>query len=201
MRDACAVPAARDVSLRWHDEKRASSGQKLFRELTRAGCAILLVGAARPAPLPAAGARHYKRRMTIRLDTVDAPTPEDREAVIAPLRDYNERMAGPAHTQPLAILLRDSNGQPVGGLWGRSGYDWLFVEYLAIPDSLRGHGFGAALMAEAERVAQARGCCGIWLDTFAFQARGFYEKLGFTVFGTLEDHPRGSRRFFLSKRF
>jgi GNAT superfamily N-acetyltransferase len=138
--------------------------------------------------------------MTIRLQVADAPTLEDREAVLAPLRAYNEAMAGPARAEPVAILLRDAEDRPVGGLWGRSGYDWMFVEYLAVPEALRGQRLGSALIAEAERIARARGCCGIWLDTFAFQARGFYEKLGFTVFGTLEDHPRGSRRFFLSKR-
>jgi GNAT superfamily N-acetyltransferase len=138
--------------------------------------------------------------MTIRLQIADAPTLEDREAVLAPLRAFNEAMAGPARADPVAILLRDAEDRPVGGLWGRSGYDWMFVEYLAVPEALRGQRLGSALIAEAERIAGARGCCGIWLDTFAFQARGFYEKLGFTVFGTLEDHPRGSRRFFLSKR-
>ena len=138
--------------------------------------------------------------MTIHLHIAEQPTLDDREAVLAPLRAYNERMAGPAHSEPLAILLRDEDGNSVGGLWGRSGYDWLFIEYLAVPEALRGQRMGSALIAEAERVARARGCCGVWLDTFAFQARGFYEKLGFSVFGTLEDHPRGSRRYFLSKR-
>jgi GNAT superfamily N-acetyltransferase len=56
-------------------------------------------------------------------------------------------------------------------------------------------------MARAEAWARQRNLAGMWLDTFAFQARPFYEKLGFTVFGTLEDHPRGSRRFFMQKRF
>ena len=138
--------------------------------------------------------------MTIHLHIAEQPTLDDREAVLAPLRAYNERMAGPAHSEPLAILLRDEDGNSVGGLWGRSGYDWLFIEYLPVPEALRGKRMGSALIAEAERVARARGCCGVWLDTFAFQARGFYEKLGFSVFGTLEDHPRGSRRYFLSKR-
>jgi len=137
--------------------------------------------------------------MTIRLQIPDVPTPEDREAVLAPLRAYNERQAGPAHAEPLAILLKDAEDRPVGGLWGRSSYGWLFVEYLAVPEELRGKQLGSALMKEAERIARERGCYGMWLDTFAFQARGFYEKLGFTVFGTLENHPRGSRRFFLSK--
>jgi len=55
-------------------------------------------------------------------------------------------------------------------------------------------------MDETEKIARASDCIGIWLDTYEFQARGFYEKIGFEVFGTLEDHPAGSQRFFLRKR-
>jgi ribosomal protein S18 acetylase RimI-like enzyme len=55
-------------------------------------------------------------------------------------------------------------------------------------------------MQEAEKIARDAGCLGLWLDTYEFQARGFYEKLGFKVFGTLEDHPKGSRCYFLQKR-
>jgi hypothetical protein len=55
-------------------------------------------------------------------------------------------------------------------------------------------------MRRAEAVAAARGCVGVWLDTFSFQARPFYERLGYSVFGTLEDNPRGGARFFMQKR-
>ncbi|MGC6728099.1 hypothetical protein ACP0GO_26835, partial [Escherichia coli] len=40
----------------------------------------------------------------------------------------------------------------------------------------------------------------MWLDTYSFQARGFYEKLGYTVFGTIDDFPPGHQRFFGRKR-
>jgi hypothetical protein len=56
-------------------------------------------------------------------------------------------------------------------------------------------------MAEAEVFARQRGLLGVWLDTFSFQARPFYEKLGFSVFGTLHDHPAGGARYFMQKRF
>ena len=51
----------------------------------------------------------------------------------------------------------------------------------------------------AEVVARRRGCHGIWLNTFAFRAKGFDEKLGFTVFGVLVDDAVGSGRFVRSK--
>ena len=69
-----------------------------------------------------------------------------------------------------------------------------------VPAAQRGSGLGRRLMAMAEKAARGEGCVGIWLDTFEFQAPGFYEKLGFTPFGELPDHPRGGRRLFLHKR-
>ncbi|NEX94238.1 GNAT family N-acetyltransferase [Caulobacter sp. 17J65-9] len=139
--------------------------------------------------------------MTVRLTVPDAPSPEDRAAVLAPLAAFNRRNGPPTEILPLAVLLTDEAGSTVGGLWGKTGYDWLFVELLAVPERLRGQDLGAALLAEAERLARARGCVGAWLDTYAFQARGFYEKQGYTAFGTLEGHPVGGARHFMSKRF
>ncbi len=137
--------------------------------------------------------------MPLRLSIPDTPSEADREAVLAPLRAYNISRAGDPRIRPVAILLNDEDGKAVGGLWGRLAYDWLFIELLAVPEQYRGQDHGTALMNEAERIARASGCTGIWLDTYEFQARGFYEKLGFEVFGTLDDHPAGQRRFFLRK--
>ena len=88
----------------------------------------------------------------------------------------------------------------VGGLWGSTAYGWLYVQLLAVPDELRGLGFGRRLMAEAEEEALRRGCCSAWLDTFEFQARGFYERLGYTCFATLPEYPKGYSRYFLQKQ-
>jgi GNAT superfamily N-acetyltransferase len=137
----------------------------------------------------------------MQLDVVDDPTADDRAAVLAPLREYNEAHGPVLEVRPMAILLRDESGNAVGGLWGRTAYDWLFVELLGVPNEMRGTGAGTALMRAAEAIAIERGCIGVWLDTFAFQARPFYEKLGYSVFGELRDHPRGSARYFLMKRF
>lgn len=138
--------------------------------------------------------------MTLRLTVPDEPTEADREAVGVPLRAYNLREGGDPRMRTVAVLLTDSQGKHVGGLWGKTVYDWLFVEWLAVPDDWRGQGHGTALMNEAERIARSHDCVGMFLDTFDFQARGFYEKLGFEVFGTLDDHPVGHCRYFMRRR-
>jgi ribosomal protein S18 acetylase RimI-like enzyme len=99
----------------------------------------------------------------------------------------------------LEIVLRQ-DGRIVAGLRGKTALRWLYVSALAVAPECRGSGYGRRLMAEAERIAIDRQCEGIWLDTFSFQAPGFYAKLGFERFGLIKDFPPGQSRHFLMKR-
>ena len=68
-----------------------------------------------------------------------------------------------------------------------------------VDERARGQGIGTQLLTAAEDLARSRGCIGASLDTFEYQARPFYEKLGYKLFGTLDGFPPGSRQFYLSK--
>jgi len=132
----------------------------------------------------------------------DQPTAADRAAVLQALIAFNDRTAGPSGAQPLAVLIQDpATSKTIGGLWGRTVYDWLFVELFVVPDRFRGHHLGSDVLTRAEDIARARGCIGVWLDTYEFQAPGFYAKQGYELFATIDDHPRGMRRYFFKKRF
>src|SRR5262245_39969273 len=122
-----------------------------------------------------------------------------RKAILDPLVEYNQAKTGRSDSRPLVIVVEGADGKVVGGLWGRTAYDWLFVELLFVPESLRGRGVGAELMLRAETEAISRGCRNAWLDTFEFQARPFYERLGYACFGELTDYPVGSERDFMRK--
>ena len=139
--------------------------------------------------------------MDIRIELSEMPTEDERSAVLAPLAAFNDANGYPADTAPLAVLLRDPCGEIVGGLWGKTGYGWLFIEFLSVPESLRGQDLGTKLMMSAEREARQRGCIGAWLTTFSFQAQGFYEKLGYSLLGQLDESPGANVRLFLRKRF
>ncbi len=140
------------------------------------------------------------RGMRAKIEVAAEPTSEDRDAIALPLREYNRRYGPPLTAKPVCILLKDETGASVGGLLGRIAYDWLFIEILAVPERLRGENHGAALVTEAEEIARRDGCLGVWLDTYEFQSRGFYERVGYRVFGALDDHPAGSTRFFMKKK-
>ena len=82
---------------------------------------------------------------------------------------------------------------------GQCAYEWLHIEAVVVPEDARGKGLGRALMQQAEAIAASHGCTGTWLGTLAFQARGFYEKLGYSLFGELENFPSGDSYFFMRK--
>ncbi len=114
---------------------------------------------------------------------------------------FNDAAAGPHNRRPLILSVRRAGeAEAAGGLVGRTRFGWLFVALLHLPADLRRQVLGVELLRRAEAEARARGCVGVHLDTYSFQARGFYEKQGYAVFGALPDCPPGHARFFLSKR-
>ncbi len=134
------------------------------------------------------------------LVVTENPTPEDRLAIRSRLVTWSNQYAGPADWRELTLVVRDAAGAVIGGLSARTGRGWLFVELLGLPPEARGTGMGSQLLRMAEDEARKRGCIGAYLDTFSFQARPFYEKHGYEVFGQIDDYPIGHARYFLSKR-
>lgn len=128
----------------------------------------------------------------------EAPDPGD-------LRDLETRLdaSRPAHLpqnrRPLAAFVRE-DGALVGGVAGYTQYGWFSVDQLWVADDRRGTGLGSRLLAAAEAEARRRGCHSVRLDTYSFQARPFYEALGYVLFGELDHYPDEHRKYFLAKR-
>ena len=137
--------------------------------------------------------------MNYKLELSDVADENVRKLIVAPLIEYNTSQAGPGNGRPIVIALKDDSEQTIGGLWGHTGYEWLFTQLLVVPQTHRDTGIGSKLMAMAEAEAISRGCIGAWLDTFEFQARGFYERIGYQCFAELPNYPTGYSRYFMKK--
>lgn len=96
--------------------------------------------------------------------------------------------------------ITDENGKIIAGCVARM-YCWkvAYIDTLWVDEKYRDKGLGSKLLAEVEKSAKEKGCYLIHLDTFDFQAKEFYEKQGYSLFGTLEDCPKSHCRFFLKK--
>lgn len=100
----------------------------------------------------------------------------------------------------IRIFIRDKENRVVGGITADVFGGWVYISLLWVEESLRRRGYGTELLSRLEREAIRLGCKHAHLDTYSFEARPFYEKSGYEVFGTLEDYPEGYCKYFLKKR-
>lgn len=135
----------------------------------------------------------------LRLSCEDCPSREQRALIEDALGAFNAALIPDQPFTSFGIFVRDDADATAAGLIGNTYAGWLFIALLWVREDLRRAGIGRMMMAEAERRARQRGCHSIWLDTFSFQAPGFYAKLGFREFGRL-DYPPGHQRIFLQKQ-
>lgn len=112
---------------------------------------------------------------------------------------FNATATGVDDQAPLRIGARDGEGRLVGGVVGSTWCGWLYVSTLWVDEAFRGAGLGSRLLAAAEAAAVTRGCRHACLSSFSYQARPFYERHGYAVFGQLDDYPPGGALYFLHK--
>lgn len=129
------------------------------------------------------------------------PSPETVRAIADGLTEYNAAFRPDGEWTPRYLVGRDAAGAIRSGIKYLVVYDWLSVHWLWVAEAHRGSGEGSRLMQAAEQEARAEGCRGAHLDTFSFQAPGFYAKLGYREFGRIGDYPPGFDRIWLMKLF
>ena len=76
----------------------------------------------------------------------------------------------------------------------------LFIDVVFVDDNHRNKGLGSSLLQKVEAEAKALGATVSNLNSFDFQAKDFYLKQGYEIFGVLEDSPKGHNLYFLKKK-
>ncbi|MEU6391304.1 GNAT family N-acetyltransferase [Streptomyces sp. NPDC046939] len=135
-----------------------------------------------------------ERRLLLRSLLADANT-----AASPVLRDLR---GTPADREvPLQVWALAEDGSLAGGLDGHTWATWLHVDLLWVADHRRGTGLGSRLLAEAERIAvEEHGCVNSRVETWDFQAPGFYRQHGYDVVAVVPDYPPGVKEFTFTKR-
>ncbi len=135
----------------------------------------------------------------LRITSEPRASSEDATFVRESLALFNVAVTGDSYYSPLAIFLRDGRGAILGGALGDVWGGWLDLASLWVTEPLRGQGYGKKLLEAAEDEARAQGCRGVFLTTFSFQARPFYERFGYEVIADVPDYPAGHTYHILKK--
>jgi GNAT superfamily N-acetyltransferase len=89
---------------------------------------------------------------------------------------------------------------PHGGAVARTWGSCCETLQLWVEPSQRGSGLGTRLMHALHEAAQARGCRTFYLETWSFQAPGFYRKLGYESVLVLEGFGPGLAKHTMVRR-
>lgn len=128
---------------------------------------------------------------------------DEAELVIDKLVNYN--LSKVPNTQEELFMwinrvIKNNNNEIIAGINSKM-YCWncLYIDSLYVDDKYRNNGLGRKLLEEIEIIAKEKGCKLIHLDTFDFQAKDFYLKQGYEIFGILDECPENDKRYYMKK--
>ncbi|MGF9698493.1 GNAT family N-acetyltransferase [Paenibacillus sp. MABNR03] len=139
----------------------------------------------------------------VELEVVYEDHDEDYKAICNHLYNYNLRETKGLLKKPgksINLFLRNKTGKAIGGIFCATYCDTLYIDNFWIDEEYRNHGNGKTLILQAESIASDMGCKLAHTSTFSYQAPEFYQKMGYEVFGILDEYPEGIVQYFLKKK-
>lgn len=132
------------------------------------------------------------------LKLIETHDKQDDNYVLEQLRRHNASVVE-RDIAPVSLYFKDEDGNIFAGLTGRTQWGALHIEILWVSEESRGESLGAKLVKRAIDIAKERKCQNVILETMGFQAKGFYLKQGFEVFGVVENENPELSCFYLKK--
>ncbi|MCE0721850.1 MULTISPECIES: GNAT family N-acetyltransferase [Legionella] len=102
---------------------------------------------------------------------------------------------------PLNYHIKDESGLIIAGINAFSCWQMVYISEFYVAPEFRKQGIGSILLNKIEEEAKIKGATLSHTDTFDWQAKDFYLKHGYEIFGVIENCPPGHKRFFLKKAF
>ncbi len=130
---------------------------------------------------------------------VEQPDPAVQKFLSDAIVAFGREKVGRPEPVRFHVVARGGDGEIVGGAAAKFHFDVLYLDDLWVHAGARGSGLGSRIMALFETRGRELGARVAWLDTLSWQARPFYEKLGYAVFGELPYSGGAHTQFFMRK--
>lgn len=140
----------------------------------------------------------------MKIELTTTPKKEELKAISEGIQNYNQQYIPDnvvfEEDTKFAVFAKDDNGKILGGVRACAFWNYCIIELLWLSQDSRGLGIGKKLIEATENFAIEKGFNYVRTETLSFQARPFYEKLGYKVFGELPDYPKGHTTYCLFKQ-
>lgn len=157
-----------------------------------------------PKEIRDAVSRRVRRNLSEGYRLVKEPTKDEMRIAHRGLHEHCVAHVGDGASyagRPIRLVLRDTTGDVVGGLTASTPVCVLAFEELWVDEPHRGRGLGRRLVAEAERIAIEQGCGAGQSSCLSFQAPGFFRRVGYETFGTVDVYMDEIAEELLIRRF
>lgn len=128
-----------------------------------------------------------------------APSQVDNDVVREGLIAFNEHVTGEPRDKEFSVFLKNDSGKVFGGVQAFFDAESVYIDALWVDEKVRKQGYGKKLLDAAEQEAIKNGCIFSLVDTWDFQAEGFYLKNGYERIGELKNYWLGHSKIFLRK--
>ncbi len=102
--------------------------------------------------------------------------------------------------KPFSIFLKNDSGKVLGGIQAFRDTESVYIDAICVDENLQKQGYGTKLLRAVEQEAIKNGCVFSLVDTWDFQAEGFYLKYGYERIGELKNYWHGHSKIFLRKK-
>jgi GNAT superfamily N-acetyltransferase len=138
----------------------------------------------------------------IKIDVLNSPSEKDREALNNRFAEYL-RIQYPdlppeSEDKTFMVVAHVEAGDYIGAISCNCYWDGLEIDTFWVKESHRGRKVGSMLLEKAETIGARNGAVVAFLKTV--DAKQFYERHGYEVYGVLEDRPIGTHLYHLKKR-
>jgi len=135
----------------------------------------------------------------MKIEVIENPEKTLIEFLDKQIADFNWANWEVSKRLPLAVQVKNDQGEVVAGAAARTFGDWLLIDTLWVSEELRGKDVGSKILTELEMAGKKRGCVKCLLDTLNFQAMPFYQKYGYEIQWTQESYPKTGCKYFMVK--
>ena len=136
----------------------------------------------------------------MKIEVLENPEQELIDYLDKKIADFNWANWEVSERLPLAVQLKNEQGEVIAGAAARTFGDWLLINTLWVSEDLRGQDIGSKILKEIEAAGKNRGCSMCLLDTLNFQAMPFYQKYGYETQWVQQGYPKTGCKYFMVKK-